>query len=214
MNDAQAAALRLAARLLSYPNTAFLSTLPQLKSEAEMLLADESTAQAAKAALAYIGLLQSQTVARSAQRYVAIFDHTPAASLYMTWHRYGNDRSQGKAMAALNGLYRTAGLEPVEGDMPDYLPRMLEFLSVAPEWACDAILDGFGPELDALIATLKQLNADQADFLNQALQLLRREFPARFEARKGPDSTRRPMAQPEPEPTEPLILPPDREERI
>lgn len=205
MTEAQGAALRLAGRLMSYPNPDFIASLPALKAEAESMLEQSSTEAFARTALDYITLLQMQDVALSAQRYVAIFDHTPSASLYMTWHRYGNDRSQGQAMAALNGLYRTAGFEPIDGDMPDYLPRMLEFLSIAPDWACDALLDGFGPEMGDLLATLKDLGADQANFLEKALEPLRQEYRHRFAPRTGPDPTKRQMARPEPEPLKPII---------
>lgn len=205
MTEAQAAGLRLAGRLLEYPNPGFLASLPALRKEAEALAAEESTADFGKAALGFIDDLAKEDPSEAAQRYVAIFDHTPAASLYMTWHRYGNDRGQGRAMAALNGLYRTAGFEPLDGDMPDYLPRMLEFLSIAPDWACDALLDGFGAELAALLATLRGLEAPQAEFLDLALAPAREAYPERFKPRKGPDPTKRPMARPEPEPLEPLI---------
>lgn len=205
MTEAQSAALRLAGMLLSYPQPEFLAQIPQLEDTLHALMAEETAGPFAQSALSYLQLLQTLPAAEIAQRHVAFFDHTPAASLYMTWHRYGNDRSQGKAMAALNGLYRTAGFEPLEGEMPDYLPRMLEFLAIAPDWACEALLDGFGAEISALLLKLKDLGAEQAEFLEQALVPLRSQYPALFEPRKGPDPTRRPMAQPEPEPQEPLI---------
>lgn len=208
MTDAQAASLRLAGALLGYPNPDFTARLPELAASARALAHEESTREFANACLDYLALLETRPLQESRQRYVAIFDHTPAASLYMSWHRYGNDRSQGKAMAALNGLYRTAGFEPLAGDMPDYLPRMLEFLAIAPDWACDALLDGFGPEINALLDTLRKLGADQTGFLSLALEPLRQQFPGSFLPRRGPDPTQRPMARPEPEPSGPLI-PPD-----
>lgn len=205
MTEAQAAALRLAASLLAYPDQGFSAALPAMREAAATLAGEESTGGFGIAALEFIDKMLALSPSESAQRYVAIFDHTPAANLHMSWHRYGNDRSQGRAMAALNGLYRTAGLEPLNGDMPDYLPRMLEFLSIAPDWACEALLDGFGAETATLVATLRTLEAEQAEMLDLALAPLRQSFPQCFKARQGPDPTRRPMAQPEPEPLEPLI---------
>lgn len=205
MTESQEAALRLAGRLLSYPNPGFLKNLPELRQEAAALEGDRETADFGKAALQFIQQMAAAPPADSGQRYVAIFDHTASASLYMSWHRYGNDRSQGRAMAALNGLYRTAGYEPVSGDMPDYLPVILEFLSIAPDWAREALLDGFGAEIAALLATLAELKAPHAPFLEKALAPLREQYPQRFLPRKGTDPTRRPMARPEPEPLEPLI---------
>lgn len=205
MTESQAAALRLAASLLAYPDQEFRAALPELRKAAEALAGAESTVAFGVAALEFIDKTLSSSPTEAAQRYVAIFDHTPSASLHMSWHRYGNDRSQGRAMAALNGLYRTAGFEPLAGDLPDYLPRMLEFLSLAPDWACEALLDGFGPETAALLETLRSFEADQAEMLSQALEPLRSAWPGLFKPRQGPDPTKRPMAQPEPEPLEPLI---------
>lgn len=208
MTGAQEAALRLAARLFTYPDSRFFSNLDILEKEAEALAEAEETRAFAAAASEAIAALRKRPAAESGQRHVSIFDHTPAASLHLTWHRYGNDRSQGKAMAALNGLYRTAGFEPLAGEMPDYLPRMLEFLSVAPDWARAALLDGFGAEIEALLATLRELGAVQTATLDLALAPLRAEFPQHFLPRRI-DPTRRPMAQPEPEPEGPLIQPPN-----
>ena len=36
-------------------------------------------------------------------------------------------------MADLIELYRTHGLEPTAGELPDFLPLFLEFLSLVPE---------------------------------------------------------------------------------
>lgn len=194
MTDAQRRALALASRLLEYPDADFFASLPQLEAEAAAL-AEECPALADF--LAQIRLAEGESCR---QDYVALFDHDPAASLYMSWHRYGNDRSQGRAMAALNGLYRAAGFEPVPGVMPDYLPRMLEFLAVCEDWAAETLLDGFGPELHKLLAHLQSAQCPQAAMLAAALEPLRQQWPQRFLPRAKPDPTQRPMARPEPEP--------------
>lgn len=207
MTRPQAEALLLAGRLMTYPNAEYLASLPAMAKQAaaDAASGDACAVEFAEAAGAFAKEMGAMAPHEAAQRFVAIFDHTPAASLYMTWHRYGNDRSQGQAMAALNGLYRSAGFEPLDGDMPDYLPRMLEFLSVAPDWARDALLDGFGPELAALHKTLAELEAPHAPILGAALAILKEHHPERFKPRTGPDPTKRPMARPEPEPLQPLI---------
>lgn len=205
MTERQAYALQLAGQLLNFPNREFMETLPELEHELQDLSKAEETMAFAKSALGFIEQMTNMSEAERNRQYVSIFDLTPKASLYMTWHRYGNDRSQGQALAALNGLYRTAGFEPVLGIMPDYLPRMLEFLSIAPDWACEALLDGFGPEMMAHLKAVKALEAPQAQFLEDAYLSLIKEFPAHFEKRKGPDPTKRPMAQPVPEPLEPIV---------
>lgn len=202
MTGTQKESLRIAARMLAYPDAEFMKMLPWLEGEAERAGGEEAAfAGAFQACAASIKDLGQE---RSAQEYVATFDHASDASPYLAWHRYGNDRSQGQALAALNGLYRAAGFEPVPGVMPDYLPRMLEFLSIAPDWACEAALDGFGAELTGIIQALKTRQSPYADLLATCLLPLRKLYPNYFQPRAGSDPTKRPMARPEPEPLVPL----------
>lgn len=199
MTNAQRGLFALASALLEYPDENFYEALPDLLEEfSDPLAATENIAfskavQNFRAALARDGQLRAQ------EKYVAVFDHHPGASLYLAWHRYGNDRAQGKAMAALNGIYRTAGLEPSPGIMPDYLPHILAFFSMAEDWAIEAVLDGFGPELAALEKTLLEVGSDHAPILSAVLEPLRAQWPGYFQPRRGPDLTVRPMARPEKE---------------
>ncbi|WP_069813417.1 nitrate reductase molybdenum cofactor assembly chaperone [Streptomyces sp. TP-A0874] len=68
----------------------------------------------------------------AAQAYVATFDHTRRRSLHLTYYRHGDTRARGMALLALKHAYRQAGHPPPERELPDYLPLMLEFASVAP----------------------------------------------------------------------------------
>lgn len=205
MNPERSEALSLASRLLDYPDGSYLRELPVLRKRCEELAKSSLSSPFATQAIAFIDKILATDASERASQYAQIFDFTAAASLYMTWHRYGNDRAQGRALAALNGLYRAAGFEPDNSEMPDYLPRMLEFLAIAPEWAGEALLDGFGAEMVAVLETLEKLEAPHAYFLGEALKPLRADYPALFAPRKGFDPTKRPMAKPEPEPLEPLL---------
>lgn len=195
MNDSERAALMLVSRLLEYPDEAWFSALDQAEDEAGHLLAPES----ARTVLDFCACMKQRGELLAMEDYVRTFDHDPGGSLYLAWHRYGNDRSQGRAMAALNGLYRAAGLEPAPGTMPDYLPRILEFLSVCEGWAAAVLLDGFGPELAKLSSHLSDESSAHAPLLDLALAPLKRDFPQCFWSRSKPDPTIRPMARPEEE---------------
>lgn len=201
MTPEQRYLLALVSRLLEYPDDAWFDALPEWRHDLE----NGSPLPAASPEYAIVSafLAKIAETGRDAAResYVSIFDHDPATSPYLAWHRYGNDRSQGRAMAALNGLYRAAGFEPLQGSMPDYLPRMLEFLAICEDWAAEAMLDGFGPELDMLLQNLKDRQCEHAPLLEIALEPLRKKWPERFQSRSAPDATLRPMACPEPEPS-------------
>lgn len=195
MTGGERAMLDFASRSLDYPDAEFYASLPALGQEAEVALDD-----AAKPVFrAFLDALEKDGAIIAQQKYVAAFDHDPANSLYLAWHRYGNDRGQGKALAALNALYRAAGLEPVYGSMPDYLPRMLEFMAVSEDWAVEVMLDGFGPEMWKLAENLSASDPMRASILKLAFEPLKERWPQLFKPREGRDATLRPMARPEPE---------------
>ena len=103
--------------------------------------------------------------------YVAIFDLKPEYSLGMAWHIHGDTPAQGRALAGLSVLYADAGYMLSDGALPDHLPVLLEFLSVAPEWAITAAGEGFLPQVEALGLRLSGTESVYA-FVGQALAAL------------------------------------------
>lgn len=194
MTENERRALVRISRLLDYPDPEFFAAIPEMRADIRANLEGEEAAVLG----AFLEALEKLGPRDAQEAYVRVFDHDPQASLYLAWHRYGNDRGQGRAMAALNGLYRMAGFEPLPGVLPDYLPRVLEFLSVCEDWAAEALFDGFGPELAALARRLAALDCAQAPLVRLALKGPRRDWPERFRPRTH-DATRRPLADPEPE---------------
>ncbi len=206
MTQNKRAIFALASSLMEYPDSEYFRTLPELLKEFSEILEDPDNAEAAKVIQEFVRTLREDGEQLSQEKYVAVFDHHPDASLYLAWRRYGSDRSQGKAMGALNALYRTAGLDPVQGTLPDYLPRVLAFFSLADEWAIEACIDGFGPEILDLDTKLKEIGCPQSPLLSLALAPLREKWPNKFKPRTGPDPTARMMARPKKE-YAPLIGP-------
>lgn len=114
------------------------------------------------------------------QAYVETFDFTRRNSLYLTYHVHGDRRQRGIALLRLKQRYAATGLELLDGELPDYLPVMLEFASLAPKDVGIAALaehrdaielvraslhdqrSPFAPLLDALAAELPGLTGAQA----------------------------------------------------
>jgi nitrate reductase delta subunit len=72
----------------------------------------------------------------------------------MTYHAYGDNEKRATALAHLQHNYERSGWERITGELPDYLPMMLEFLSIcphpvhaAPVWEC---LRGMRPLVERL----------------------------------------------------------------
>ncbi len=66
------------------------------------------------------------------ERYVLLFDHTRSLSLHLFEHVHGESRDRGQAMIDLKAQYEKAGLFMSAGELPDFLPLFLEFLSTLP----------------------------------------------------------------------------------
>ncbi|MEG2171625.1 MAG: nitrate reductase molybdenum cofactor assembly chaperone [Desulfovibrionaceae bacterium] len=104
--------------------------------------------------------------------YVDTFDLDPASSLHLTWHVFGDSPRQGRALAAINEIYRDAGFAPVPGELPDYLPMMLEFMAVGPEWATVCLGEKFGATLAKLTTHLDTHHSPYTPLLEHVLEVL------------------------------------------
>lgn len=85
--------------------------------------------------------------------YVATFDFNKRATLYLSFHAYGDRRQRGVAMLELKRRYAAAGLELTPDELPDYLPAVLEFAALAPEAGLEVLAD-FRPALELVHAAL------------------------------------------------------------
>jgi len=61
---------------------------------------------------------------------VELFDRSRALSLHLFEHVHGESRDRGQAMVDLAETYASRGFEVADGELPDYLPAFLEFVSV------------------------------------------------------------------------------------
>jgi nitrate reductase delta subunit len=65
--------------------------------------------------------------------YVTTFDFDRRATLYLTYHTHGDRRQRGIELVRLKRRFAEAGLELEGGELPDYLPALLEFASLVPD---------------------------------------------------------------------------------
>jgi nitrate reductase delta subunit len=144
------------------------------------------------------------------QRYVETFDLRRRASLYLTYYVHGDTRKRGMALLRLKRLYAAAGLELASGELPDYLPLMLEFAALAPADAGETLLREHRPALELLRSSLRDADSPYADLLDALcaglprLSALEREHVRRL-GEDGPPSEQvglQPFAPPEVMPTE------------
>src|ERR1019366_9381997 len=129
---------RALAALIAYPTEA----LQAATGEIAAALVEEGLVPASQCA-AIDGLLTElagRDIYDLQERYFALFDRSRTLSLHLFEHVHGESRDRGQAMADLITLYRGHGLEPTAGELPDFLPLFLEFLSLLPGNEAQALL--------------------------------------------------------------------------
>jgi nitrate reductase delta subunit len=88
------------------------------------------------------------------QHYVEMFDLDRRCGLYLTFYTDGDKRQRGAALLRLKRLYRAAGLPLADGELPDFLPAMLEFAAAAPSGQGTIVLREHRAALELLRASL------------------------------------------------------------
>jgi nitrate reductase molybdenum cofactor assembly chaperone NarJ/NarW len=166
MTDDRAVAARAASLLLRYPDAAVLAVLPTLYAAVEQLphrlavplraVADDYTATAP-------GDL--------AVSYVETFDFRRRCSLHLTFYTHGDTRARGQALLAFAAAYRAVGLAVDGGELPDYLPAVLDLAAVAgqPGWT---LLHEYRVGVDLLRDALAREGSGWAPAADAVLRLL------------------------------------------
>jgi nitrate reductase delta subunit len=116
--------------LLAYPVEAMLDALPEIAAVIEQ--PGVLPARDRRALRELIDELAAGDPIDLQERYVALFDRGRATSLHLFEHLHGESRERGTAMVDLKQVYARAGLQLAVGELPDYLPALLEFLSLRP----------------------------------------------------------------------------------
>lgn len=161
--------LRVLARLLGYPDTELLGNLPALRAalHEERALGPQrlSELDAMMSALASASPLDAEAA------YVELFDRGRATSLHLFEHVHGDSRDRGPAMIDLAQTYEKAGMYLAEGEMPDYLPVVLEFTSTQPAREAREFLAEMAHIFNAIFSALQQRGSAYACVLGALLEL-------------------------------------------
>ena len=161
--------LRAMAALLSYPDANLRDMVPQIGA----LLRQEnalSPSRLAELDALLAALAQRDALANEAE-YVSLFDRGRATSLHLFEHVHGDSRDRGPAMIDLAQTYEKAGLYLAEGELPDYLPAVLEFVSTQPPAEARAFLAEMAHIFNVIFAALQKHRSPYASILGALLDL-------------------------------------------
>ena len=161
--------LRVLARLLGYPDAELRAQLPALR---EALRAEHAVGASRVAELdALADALAGADALDAEAAYVQLFDRGRATSLHLFEHVHGDSRERGPAMIDLARTYDQAGLYLAPGELPDYLPAVLEFASTLPPREARAFLGEMAHLFNALFSALRERQSAYASVLGALLEL-------------------------------------------
>jgi nitrate reductase delta subunit len=144
--------LRVLAALLGYPDAALRGNLAEMR----VLLAGDGALSGSR--LGELDALASWLADGDPldveAAYVETFDRGRSTSLHLFEHVHGDSRDRGPAMIDLARTYEAAGLLLREGELPDYLPAVLEFASTQPPREAKAFLGEIAHLVNVIFAAL------------------------------------------------------------
>jgi nitrate reductase delta subunit len=161
--------LRALAWLLRYPDAELRAAAGELGAA----LHDEGALAAGRLAEldALVRRLAAAPGLRVEAEYVELFDRGRRTALHLFEHVHGDSRDRGPAMVDLAQTYDRAGLQLVPGELPDYLPVVLEFASTQPSPQAREFLRETAHIVQAIFSALLERGSPYASVLAAVLDL-------------------------------------------
>lgn len=145
-----------ASYLLAYPDQALLDRVPTIRAA----LAEQRVTSMD----AFLDDLEARSLRDLERRYVDVFDLSKRHALYLSYWTDGDTRRRGEVLAGFKAAYRACGfLVDTSGELPDYLPMVLEFAAVADPEAGETLLREYRPSLELLRIGLEEDKTPYAD---------------------------------------------------
>jgi|tagenome__1003787_1003787.scaffolds.fasta_scaffold20982491_4 nitrate reductase delta subunit len=165
--------LQAASLLLQYPDETWRARLPVV----EQALRSLPHGAPRDGLLALVEHARQHPAALEAH-YVEVFDRKRKCCLHLTWWTDGETRRRGLSLARLKALYRTNGFELRSGELPDYLPVVLEFAAQGDVTLGLQLLQEHRPAIELLRLALLDLGTPYASVLSGLCALLPGVSPA------------------------------------
>jgi nitrate reductase delta subunit len=153
--------IRIASHLLQYPDGDLFESLSSMSD----WISELPPGRSREVLDNFLMNMQNRKLLSLQEEYSRIFDLNPATSLNLTYHKYGDKRVRGAALARLNQVYRRAGYETAGRELPDFLPLVLEFLSVCPGEEYAWIVQEYRSQMETLSARVKESRSFYAELL-------------------------------------------------
>lgn len=114
-------AARAASLLLRYPDEEVLVALPTIRAALDGL-----PAEVAGPLREVVTHRESTDPGELRAAYVQLFDFRRRCCLHLSYYTSGDTRRRGETLVGFATAYKQAGLEVIDGELPDYLPAVLD----------------------------------------------------------------------------------------
>ncbi len=161
--------LRVIAHLLGYPNEELREHLGELQ---EALHDENALGKSRLGEIdALIARLINEPGLSSEAAYVELFDRGRGTSLHLFEHVHGDSRDRGPAMIDLVKTYEAGGLLLEDGELPDYLPVVLQFASTQPTTEARQFLGEIAHIIRLIFSALVRRESPYASLAGALLEL-------------------------------------------
>jgi len=161
--------LRVLSKLLAYPSADLMANIDALKD----ILSEDGflKPKTLKPLTAFMDELAKTELIQAEENYVELFDRGRAHCLHLFEHVHGESRFRGQAMVELSERYAEMGLQIGTGELPDYLPLFLEFISICePEEGLETLAQS-APIIAMIGEKLRRQKSDYAAVMDAIVEL-------------------------------------------
>jgi nitrate reductase delta subunit len=165
----------VASRCLDYPRAELVDSLPILAKA----IAEQGDSPGSKVLSGLLDHLASTPLDDLQRAYVDLFDLSRSHALYLSYWTDGDTRRRGEVLARFKAAYRASGfLVDTHGELPDYLPMVLEFGACADAQTGRALLEEYRPSLELIRIALQEKRSPYAAAIVAVCATLPGESPA------------------------------------
>lgn len=166
---------RVLSVLLHYPGEDYFRQVSKI----EPILVDMPPEEFKVSISEFITRIRTQSLIQLQETYTAAFDMNPATTMNLTYHIWGDNEKRAGMLSRIQQVYQDAGYDRITGDLPDYLPLMLEFLSVGPEEKNEALIWECLQDFDAYITRLRAVAPMHSDLLQPLADMAVNRFQSK-----------------------------------
>ncbi|WP_449374375.1 nitrate reductase molybdenum cofactor assembly chaperone [Arthrobacter psychrolactophilus] len=158
---------------LSYPDAELLARVPMIRaalSEFPAALAPFATV---------LDNLENTPLLEAQAQYVREFDLGKRHALHLSYWTDGDTRRRGEVLGTFKNVYRGSGvLVDTHGELPDYLPMVLEYAATVDLAGGQELLQAYRPSLELIKFGLQRDNLPHATIVQALCNTLPGASPA------------------------------------